>query len=69
MIIIFDWEGEEGGLDGGADHVGIVERVENGKVYTIEGTLTISTRSGAIQLDALKSLVTVCQHINYAAHW
>ena len=38
MIIFFDWEDEEGGgLDGGADHVGIVERVENGRVYTIEG--------------------------------
>ena len=38
MIIFFDWEDEEGGgLDGGADHVGIVEKVENGRVYTIEG--------------------------------
>ena len=38
MIIFFDWEDEEGGgLDGIADHVGIVERVENGRVYTIEG--------------------------------
>ena len=32
MIIYFDWE-----LDGLADHVGIVEKFENGKVYTIEG--------------------------------
>lgn len=31
-IIFFDWE-----QDGHADHVGIVERVENDKVYTIEG--------------------------------
>lgn len=31
-IIFFDYEG-----DGIADHVGIVERVENGIVYTIEG--------------------------------
>ena len=38
MIIFFDWEDKEGGgLDGGADHVGIVEKVENGRVYTIEG--------------------------------
>lgn len=28
----FDWEG-----DGETDHVGIVERVENGTVYTVEG--------------------------------
>lgn len=31
-IIFFDWES-----DGKSDHVGIVEEVENGKVYTIEG--------------------------------
>ena len=31
-IIFFDWES-----DGLADHVGIVERVENGIIYTIEG--------------------------------
>lgn len=31
-IIFFDWES-----DGLADHVGIVEKVENGLVYTIEG--------------------------------
>ena len=31
-IIFFDWEN-----DGLADHVGIVEKVENGLVYTIEG--------------------------------
>lgn len=37
-IVFFDWENEEGGgLDGGADHVGIVEKCENGIVYTIEG--------------------------------
>ena len=31
-IIFFDWE-----RDGLADHVGIVGKVENGLVYTIEG--------------------------------
>ena len=31
-IIFFDWEN-----DGHSDHVGIVEKVENGTVYTIEG--------------------------------
>lgn len=36
MIIFFDWD-DENGQDGLADHVGIVEKVENGIVYTIEG--------------------------------
>lgn len=35
-IIFFDWAAE-GGPDGLCDHVGIVERVEHGKVYTVEG--------------------------------
>lgn len=33
-IIFFDWADSN---DGQADHVGIIERVENNKVYTIEG--------------------------------
>ena len=40
MIIFFDWDspnGESGPQDGSSDHVGIVEKVENGIVYTIEG--------------------------------
>ena len=35
-IIFFDWN-DEYGQDGSADHVGIVEKVEGGVVYTIEG--------------------------------
>ena len=35
MIIFFDWEYD--GLDGSGDHTGIVEKVEGGRVYTIEG--------------------------------
>ena len=35
MIIFFDWADD--GLGDGGDHTGIVEKVENGKVYTIEG--------------------------------
>lgn len=31
-IVFFDWEG-----DGHTDHVGIVERCEGGRVYTVEG--------------------------------
>lgn len=34
-IIFFDWDDE--GRDGSADHVGIVEKVESGRVYTVEG--------------------------------
>ena len=34
-IIFFDWD--DGGQDGSTDHVGIVEKVENGRVYTVEG--------------------------------
>lgn len=36
-IIFFDWDDEDNGQDGAPDHVGIVERVENGRVYTVEG--------------------------------
>ena len=38
-IIYFDWDnkGGSGPQDGLADHVGIVEKVENGMVYTVEG--------------------------------
>lgn len=32
IFIFFDWEG-----DGTTDHVGIVEKCENGTVYTVEG--------------------------------
>ena len=35
-IIFFDWN-DENGQDGDSDHVGIVEKVENGAVYTVEG--------------------------------
>ena len=34
-IIFFDWSKD--GQDGDADHVGIVEKCENGVVYTVEG--------------------------------
>ena len=39
-IIFFDWDspgGASGPQDGEADHTGIVEKVENGRVYTVEG--------------------------------
>ncbi len=39
MIIFFDWnnQGGSGPQDGSPDHTGIVEKVENGYVYTVEG--------------------------------
>ena len=39
MIIFFDWDNKYGAgpQDGGSDHVGIVVKVENGVVYTVEG--------------------------------
>ena len=37
MIIFFDWDEDITGQDGRPNHVGIVEKVENGFVYTIEG--------------------------------
>ena len=43
IIIFFDWNDEDG-QDGKADHVGIVEKVENGRVYTIEGNTSDSCR-------------------------
>ena len=45
-IIYFDWDnkGSSGPQDGLADHVGIVEKVENGLVYTVEGNSGDSCR-------------------------
>lgn len=47
MIIFFDWDesaGSNGPQDGEADHTGIVEKVENGYVYTIEGNCSDSCK-------------------------
>lgn len=46
MIIFFDWDnkGSSGPQDGESDHVGIVEKVENGIVYTVEGNSGDSCR-------------------------
>ena len=43
MIIFFDWA-DESGQDGLSDHTGIVQKVENGKVYTVEGNSGDSCR-------------------------
>ena len=44
-IIFFDWD--DGGQDGESDHVGIVEKVENGRVYTVEGNSGDSVRQNS----------------------
>ena len=41
MLIFFKWYGSDSLI---ADHVGIVERVENGRVYTIEGNSSDTVR-------------------------
>ena len=45
-IIFFDWDykGSSGPQNNSPDHVGIVERVENGVVYTVEGNSGNSCR-------------------------
>ena len=43
MIIFFDWN-DENGQDGSSDHTGIVEKVEDGRVWTIEGNSGDSCR-------------------------
>ena len=45
-LVFFDWDnkGSSGPQDDVPDHVGIVERVENGVVYTVEGNTSDSCR-------------------------
>ena len=45
MIIFFDWASS--GQDGLSDHTGIVQKVENGRVYTIEGNSGDSVRQNS----------------------
>ena len=46
-IMFFDWEG-----DGLTDHVGIVERVENGTVYTVEGNSGDACRQNSYSIGS-----------------
>ena len=53
MIIFFDWDspdGLSGPQDGLSDHVGIVQKVEDGRVYTIEGNSGDSCRQKSYPL-------------------
>ena len=46
MIIFFDWD-----HDGNSDHVGIVEKCEGGRVYTVEGNSSDQVRQRNYAMD------------------
>ena len=46
MIIFFDWD-----HDGNSDHVGIVEKCEGGRVYTVEGNSSDQVRQRNYAVD------------------
>ena len=48
-IIFFDWTDDS--QDGSPDHVGIVERVEDGSVYTIEGNSGDACKAKSYSID------------------
>ncbi|MBS2035350.1 CHAP domain-containing protein [bacterium] len=49
--ILFDWEG-----DGTSDHIGIVEKVEGGKITTIEGNSSDSVKRNSYEVGSTKIL-------------
>ena len=58
MIIFFDWA-DESGQDGLSDHTGIVQKVENGRVYTVEGNSGDSVRQNSYPVGYYEILATV----------
>ncbi len=54
-IIFFDWDYD--GQDGLPDHVGIVEKVENGRIYTIEGNSNDSVRQSSYPVGTMRYTV------------
>ncbi len=54
MIIFFDWQDD--GQDGNADHTGIVEKIENGRVYTIEGNSGDACRENTYTIGCFEIL-------------
>ena len=48
MIIFFDWE-----TDGNPNHVGIVTKVENGYIYTVEGNSSDAVREKSYSADSV----------------
>ena len=63
MIIFFDWD-DENGQDGLSDHTGIVEKVENGRVYTIEGNSGDSVRQNSYLVGHYEVLAMAAQIFN-----
>ena len=61
-IIFFDWDnkGGSGPQDGESDHTGIVEKVENGRVYTVEGNSGDSCRENSYPLGYYEILGYGC---------
>lgn len=56
-IIFFDWKDKKTGIrNGQADHVGIVEKTENGRVYTIEGNSSDSCCKRDYDINSLDIL-------------
>lgn len=52
-IVFYDWQDNGvGDNKGGADHVGIVEKVENGKITVIEGNYSKSVKRRTISVNA-----------------
>ena len=60
MIIFFDCA-DESGQDGLSDHTGIVQKVENGRVYTVEGNSGDSVRQNGYPIGYYEIL-------GYGAH-
>ena len=66
MIIFFDWDnkGSSGPQDGQSDHVGIVQKVENGIVYTVEGNSGDSCRVNQYSVGHYEILGYICFDCN-----
>jgi hypothetical protein len=47
--VLFDWQ-----RDGKSDHIGIVEKIENGKVYVLEGNSSNSVKRNVYPLNSGK---------------
>ena len=53
-VIFFDWDNSFGGTMpvGFEDHIGLVQKVENGKIITIEGNASNSVRSNTFPINS-----------------
>lgn len=57
-LVLIDWDGGRGASDPSklADHVAVVEKVENGKVFTIGGNESDSVKASSYPLDDKRML-------------